>query len=83
MHKYDDTGDKLEHACFCCLADRFERGHELLGILLQTISSWRKCGTWGTSIKVGDADSSGQGFTGRIKKNGRVFCGPVTRNHCF
>lgn len=47
MHEHDDTGDKLEHAYFCYLADKFEREPELLEIPLQTISRWRKRGTWG------------------------------------
>ncbi len=47
MHEHDDTGDKLEHAYFCYLADKFEREPELLTIPLQTISRWRQRGTWG------------------------------------
>ena len=38
MHEHDDTGDKLEHAYFCYLADKFEREPELLEIPLATIS---------------------------------------------
>ena len=47
MHEHDDTGDKLEHAYFCYLADKFEREPELLEIPLATISRWRQRGTWG------------------------------------
>jgi hypothetical protein len=47
MHEHDDTGDKLEHAYFCFLADKFEREPELLEIPLATISRWRQRGTWG------------------------------------
>lgn len=47
MHEHDDTGDKLEHAYFCYLADKFEREPELLEIPLRTIERWRERGTWG------------------------------------
>jgi hypothetical protein len=45
--EHDDTGDKLEHAYFCYLADKFERDSALLDIPLKTIERWRKRGTWG------------------------------------
>lgn len=45
--EHDDTGDKLEHAYFCYLADKFEREPALLDIPLETISRWKKRGTWG------------------------------------
>jgi|GEM_PF-1012170 len=47
MHEHDDTGDKLEHAYFCYLADKFEREPELLEIPLRVISRWRQRGTGG------------------------------------
>jgi hypothetical protein len=47
MHEHDDTGDKLEHAYFCYLADKFEREPQLLEIPLRTIARWRERGTWG------------------------------------
>ena len=47
MHEHDDTGDKLEHAYFCYLAEKFEKEPALLDIPLQTISRWRSRGTWG------------------------------------
>lgn len=40
MHEHDDTGDKLEHAYFCYLADKFEREPELLTKSLATIQRW-------------------------------------------
>lgn len=40
MHEHDDTGDKLEHAYFCYLADKFEREPELLEIPLRNIQRW-------------------------------------------
>lgn len=40
MHEHDDTGDKLEHAYFCYLADKFEREPELLEIPLRNIKRW-------------------------------------------
>ncbi|MGV3660173.1 MAG: hypothetical protein ACO1TE_08305 [Prosthecobacter sp.] len=40
MHEHDDTGDKLEHAYFCYLADKFEREPELLTKPLATIQRW-------------------------------------------
>lgn len=47
MHEHDDTGDRLEHAYFCYLADKFEREPELLEIPLRTIERWRTRKTWG------------------------------------
>lgn len=47
MYEHDDTGDKLEHAYFCYLADKFEREPALLEIAIETIDRWRKRGTWG------------------------------------
>lgn len=40
MHEHDDTGDKLEHAYFCYLADKFEREPELLRRALATVQRW-------------------------------------------
>jgi hypothetical protein len=37
---HDDTGDKLEHAYFCYLAEKFEREPELLSKPLATIHRW-------------------------------------------
>ena len=46
MHEHDDTGDKLEHAYFCYLADKFEREPELLEIPLRNIARWTNRGHW-------------------------------------
>lgn len=46
MHEHDDTGDKLEHAYFCYLADKFEREPALLEIPLQNIERWTQRGHW-------------------------------------
>jgi len=46
MHEHDDTGDKLEHAYFCYLADKFEREPELLEIPLRNITRWTNRGHW-------------------------------------
>lgn len=40
MPYHDDTGDRLEHAYFCHLAEKFEREPELLAIPLATIQRW-------------------------------------------
>ena len=40
MHEHDDTGDKLEHAYFCHLADKFEREPELLRRAQATVQRW-------------------------------------------
>lgn len=40
MHEHDDTGDKLEHAYFCYLAEKFEKEPALLDIPLQNIERW-------------------------------------------
>ena len=45
--EHDDTGDKLEHAYYCYLAEKFQREPALLDIPLKTIERWRKRGTWG------------------------------------
>lgn len=40
MYQHDDTGDKLEHAYFCYLADKFEREPALLSKSLATVQRW-------------------------------------------
>jgi hypothetical protein len=47
MPYHDDTGDKLSHAYYCYLADKFERDPTLLEIPLKTIERWIQRGTWG------------------------------------
>lgn len=44
--EHDDTGDKLEHAYFCYLADKFERDPALLDIPLKNIERWTQRGHW-------------------------------------
>ncbi|MFM2166480.1 MAG: hypothetical protein RIS79_851 [Verrucomicrobiota bacterium] len=44
--EHDDTGDKLEHAYFCYLADKFEREPALLDIPLKNIERWTQRGHW-------------------------------------
>lgn len=46
FHEHDDTGDKLEHAYFCYLADKFERDPALLDIPLENIKRWTQRGHW-------------------------------------
>jgi hypothetical protein len=40
FNEYDDTGDKLEHAYFCYLADKFERDPALLSKALANVQRW-------------------------------------------
>lgn len=37
---HDPTGDQMEHAYFCYLADKFEADPDLLGIALETVERW-------------------------------------------
>ncbi len=46
---HDPTGDQMEHAYFCYLADKFEADPNLLGIALETIRRWITQGHWAES----------------------------------
>ncbi len=43
---HDPTGDQIEHAYFCYLADKFEADPTLLDIALGTIDRWVAQGHW-------------------------------------
>ena len=46
--EHDDTGDKLEHAYFCYLADKFERDPSLLTKALANVQRWLSLDSHGT-----------------------------------
>ncbi|GEP41859.1 hypothetical protein [Brevifollis gellanilyticus] len=43
---HDPSGDEMEHAYFCYLADKFEKQPELLDVALETIDRWVNHGHW-------------------------------------
>jgi len=43
---HDSSGDEMEHAYFCYLADKFEKQPELLEVALETIDRWVSHGHW-------------------------------------
>jgi hypothetical protein len=74
MHEHDDTGDKLEHAYFCYLADKFEREPELLEIPLRNIERWTQRGhlavtrlqEWKGLIEAAKTTQSGMSRLGEV-----------------
>lgn len=71
---HDPTGDQIEHAYYCYLADKFEADPTLLDIPLKTIDRWLAQGHWAapkleewrTVIEAALAGDSGMSALGSI-----------------